>query len=46
MNVEVCCGSISEVSGHVREVRSTPKSGHRQLDRPCLKSADFVAKVS
>jgi hypothetical protein len=22
-----------------------PKNGHRQLDRPCPKSADFVAKV-
>ncbi len=28
-----------------REVRFAPKHGRRQLDRPCPKGADTVAKV-
>jgi hypothetical protein len=36
---EVCCGSKTEIGARKRKVRFAPKSGRRQLDQRCPKSA-------
>jgi len=33
-------GPFSDLAARIREVRSTPNNGHRQLDRLCPKSAN------
>jgi hypothetical protein len=44
--INVAVGSNSEVELADADFRYTPEGRHRLPDRPCPKSADFVAKVS